>query len=140
MGVGAYDHYSDTLFLDGSRGYTAADDIKPDFVAPGVDVYGPGRAGTFVRKSGTSVAAAHCAGCAALILQWARDRDLARFVNGNQIRNYFIRGAVRPGTAGSPFSYVMNDTEGYLFAREYPNPEWGYGILNVYNTFDSLRT
>lgn len=29
MGVGAYDHYSDTLFLDGSRGYTAADDIKP---------------------------------------------------------------------------------------------------------------
>lgn len=140
MGVGAYDHYSDTLFLDGSRGYTAADDIKPDFVAPGIDVYGPGRAGTFVRKTGTSVAAAHCAGCAALILQWARDRDLARFVNGNQIRNYFIRGAVRPGTAGSPFSYVMNDTEGYLFAREYPNPEWGYGILNVYNTFDSLRT
>ncbi len=51
MGVGAYDHYSDTLFLDGSRGYTAADDIKPDFVAPGVDVYGPGRAGTFVRKT-----------------------------------------------------------------------------------------
>lgn len=140
MCVTAYDHYTDTLFLNGSRGYTAADDIKPDFAAPGVDVYGPGKAGTYIRRSGSSVAAAHCAGCAALLLQWAKDRDIARFLNGNQIRNYFIRGAVRPGTAGRPFDPVVNEADGYIFGREYPNPEWGYGILTVYGTFDSLRT
>lgn len=140
MCVCAYDHYSNSLYIEGSRGFTAADDIKPDFVAPGVDVYGPGKASTFVRKSGTSVAAAHCAGCAALMLQWARDSDITRFINGNQIRNYFIRGAVRPGTAQNPFDTIMNEGSGFVYAREYPNPEWGYGILNIYNAFDSLRT
>ena len=34
MCVCAYDHYSNSLYLNGSRGYTASDDIKPDFVAP----------------------------------------------------------------------------------------------------------
>lgn len=140
MCVCAYDHYSNSLYIEGSRGFTAADDIKPDFVAPGVDVYGPGKASTFVRKSGTSVAAAHCAGCAALMLQWARDSDVTRFINGNQIRNYFIRGAVRPGTAQNPFDTIVNEGSGFVYAREYPNREWGYGILNIYNAFDSLRT
>ncbi len=120
MCVSAYDHYNEGLFTDDSRGYTADGFIKPDFTAPGVDVYGPGKGDTFVRRSGTSVAAAHSAGCAALLLQWVNEREETRFVNGNQIRNYFIRGATRPGM------------------REYPNPDWGYGILNIYGVFDSL--
>ena len=109
-------------------GYTAADDIKPDFVAPGVDVYGPGRAGTFVRKTGTSVAAAHCAGCAALILQWARDRDLARFVNGNQIRNYFIRGSSSSGNGRKSVFICHERYRGISVCKGISEP--GVGLWN----------
>lgn len=56
------------------------------------------------------------------------DRMDVRTINGNQIRHYLIRGAVRPGAFG-----------GLLDIRSYPNPEWGYGLLNIYNTFESLR-
>jgi subtilisin family serine protease len=139
MCVCAYNHYSEGLYINNSRGYTAVGYVKPDFVAPGVDVYGPGKAGTFVRRSGTSVAAAHCAGCAALMLQWASDRDFIRFINGNQIRNYFIRGAVRPGSEEVLPDTLTGDSSQVQYLREYPNREWGWGKLNIYNTFDSLR-
>ncbi len=124
MCVCAYDHYNDSLFTFGSRGYTADAFVKPDFAAPGVDVYGPGKANTFVRKSGTSISAAHSAGCAALILEWANEREETRFLNGNQIRNYFIRGAKRSDTGN----------------LQYPNRDWGYGMLDIYGVFDNLRT
>lgn len=145
MSVCAYNHYDNGIYINNSRGYTADNRIKPDFLAPGVEVYGPGRAGTFVRRSGTSVAAAHCAGCAALMLQWATERDLVRFINGNQIRRYFIRGAIRlnnPNSALPPGSGSISgdpDRVGNQIYREYPNPEWGWGILNIFNTFEQLR-
>lgn len=145
MSVCAYNHYDSGLYISNSRGYTADGRIKPDFLAPGVNVYGPGRAGTFVRRSGTSVAAAHSAGCAALMLQWAFERDEVRFINGNQIRRYFIRGAIRPNSrnstgfiSGNPF-YGGTEDVGNQIYREYPNPEWGWGLLNIYNTFEQLR-
>lgn len=143
MCVGAYDHYENGVYINSSRGYTADGRIKPDFLAPGVNVYGPGKAGTFVRLTGSSVAAAHCAGCAALMFQWIGERSEIRFINGNQIRRYFIRGAVRSNTqslAGSN-SLISNTSDGFgnQIFREYPNPEWGWGILNIYNTFVQLR-
>lgn len=140
MCASAYDHYNDSLFIDASRGYTADGFIKPDFAAPGVDVYGPGRADTFVRKSGSSIAAAHSSGCAALILEWVNGREETRFLNGNQIRNYFIRGALRPGSDSAPLENVINGDGIYTYVREYPNREWGYGILNIYEVFNRLRS
>lgn len=43
---------------------------KPDFVAPAVDVYGPGLLGNFITFTGTSAAAAITAGACAQIMQW----------------------------------------------------------------------
>ena len=74
------------------------------------------------------MAAAYTAGCSALLFEWSYGRKLVRNISGNQIRGYLRRGAVRRGIAG-----------GLLEIREYPNPEWGYGLLNIYNTFESLR-
>ena len=74
-----------------------------------------------------------------MILQWVRDRDITRFINGNQIRNYFIRGTIRPGTDQAPIENIVHEGSGYVYAREYPNREWGYGQLNLYNTFEAMR-
>jgi len=126
--IGAYNHNNRSLYLESSRGFTADNRIKPDLVAPGVEVYGPGRLGDFVRRSGSSVAAAHGAGCAALMLQWSLESMAQEYINGNQIRQYLIRGAERPGVR-----------EGIFDIRTYPNKEWGWGLLNINNTFEALR-
>ena len=118
--VGAYNHGDDSLYISSGRGYTSDGRIKPDFTAPGVMVYGSGKANGYIYMSGTSVAAAHVAGCAALMLQWGNDINANSTFNGNQIRQYLIRGAIRPDI------------------RTYPNREWGYGMVNMYNTFLSI--
>lgn len=124
----AYDYTNGNLYIDNSRGYTADRRVKPDFLAPGVNIQGDGPGNEAVIRSGTSIAAAYAAGGSILLLEWSYDRNDVRTINGNQIRHYLIRGAVRPGAAGS-----------LVDIRNYPNPEWGYGLLNIYNTFESLR-
>jgi hypothetical protein len=71
--------------------------------------------------SGTSVATAITTGACALLLQWG-------IVNGNeiamstyQIRAYLIRGCNRSET------------------MSYPNTQWGYGSLNLIQTFQFMR-
>lgn len=123
----AYNHVTDSLYIEASRGYTSEGGIKPDLAAPAVNVYGPsverlpGQAYGYTRKSGSSIAAAHTAGAAALILEWARSRRNVLNINGTQIKRYLIRGADRRPELN------------------YPNPLWGYGTLNLYGTFESLR-
>ena len=40
--VGGYQASNTSIYADSGRGYTITGEIKPDFVAPAVDVYGPG--------------------------------------------------------------------------------------------------
>lgn len=126
--VCAYDYRNGNLYINNSRGYTADGRVKPDVLAPGVNIEGTDNSGNTIIRSGTSISAAYGAGCAILMLEWSYEKQEARLINGNQIRGYLIRGAIRPG-AGSGFPNI----------RTYPNPEWGYGLLNIYNTFESLR-
>ena len=122
MGVGAYDAQTGSLFLDSGRGYTISGQVKPDFVAPGVNVYGPGLRNQYIRMTGTSVAAAIAAGGSALLLEWAVMREYDTMVNTADIKNYILRGARREDNI-----------------RRYPNREWGYGILDVYESLNKLR-
>lgn len=122
MGVGAYDARTGSLFLDSGRGYTISGQIKPDFVAPGVNVYGPGLRNQYIRMTGTSVAAAIAAGACALLLEWAVMREYDIMVNTANIKNYILRGARREDGI-----------------RRYPNREWGYGELDLYETLNRLR-
>lgn len=117
----AYDHTNNSLYLEASRGFTTNDVIKPEIAAPGVNIYGPSIAGGFTRRSGTSVATAHVTGAAALLLEWAIVRGNEQFFSGYLVKNYLIRGAQQDPSLN------------------YPNREWGYGTLNLYNSFDALR-
>ncbi len=111
--VTAYDYKNGTLFFQASRGYTRNLDIKPDFAAPGVDVFGPEAGGGYRRGTGTSVAAAVAAGCAVLLLSYRG------YYTGLQIKNLLIKGTERKQLL-------------------YPNREWGYGELNLYESLTSL--
>ena len=66
--------------------------------------------------------AASRAGAGALILEWGPVRGNYPYMDSMEIKKLLIRGAVR-----SPLLH-------------YPNPEWGYGRLNIYESFRSIRT
>ncbi len=124
--VSAYNHMDGSLFIHSSRGYTRDGRVKPDLAAPGVDVYGPGISSVpgeypMVRMTGSSVAAAHVAGAAANI--YSRQYPAGSYPNigGDLVKTSLTRGAGR-----NP-NYT------------YPNREWGYGTLNLYDSFLSLR-
>lgn len=119
--VTAYNDADDSLYINASRGYTRLNLVKPDIAAPGVNVIGPTLNQGFAEFTGTSVAAAHTTGVAAMILEWGFIRENLFRLSTTEVKKLLLRGARR-------------DT-----AITYPNPEWGYGILDVYNVFDSLR-
>lgn len=118
---GAYNYSDGSIYVNGSRGYTANLVVKPDLAAPGVNITGAGPYGTKVTGSGSSISAACAVGAAALMQQWSRDRGLSPYINGNQIRQYLIRGADRENS------------------RRYPDRYYGFGTLNLRKTFESLR-
>lgn len=120
--VTAYNDFDESLYLFASRGYTRTNAIKPDLAAPGVNVIGPAPGNGFMAYTGTSVAAAHTAGVTAMILEWAHISKAIPSISTTELKKLMLRGARRkPGI-------------------EYPNKEWGYGILDIYNVFNSLRT
>lgn len=120
LAAAAYDHTNGNLYIRSGRGYTRSGAIKPDLTAPGVDVYGPAPGGSYTRRTGTSVAAAHMAGAAACLMEWGIVRGNRLWINNNAIRAVLIQGARRnPGIT-------------------YPNEQWGYGTLNLYGTFNSI--
>ncbi|TAH63948.1 MAG: hypothetical protein EWM47_13300, partial [Anaerolineaceae bacterium] len=119
--VTAYNDADDSLYQNSSRGYTRINRIKPEVAAPGVNVIGPTLDGGFAPFTGTSVSAAHTAGIAALIFEWGIIRGNLPGMSTIEIKNLIIRGARRD----------INIV--------YPNRDWGYGILDIFNVFNALR-
>lgn len=121
MTVGFYDGDNNSIAIQSGRGYTRSERIKPDFAAPGVNVTGATTRNQFATRTGSSIAAGITAGAAALIMEWVVYRLQQKTIDSTQIRNLLVLGTdKRPN-------------------EEYPNREWGYGSLNVYNTFETIR-
>lgn len=120
--VGAYDHTTGGIYIHSSRGYSRSGQIKPEIAAPGVNILGASlRPGSYTHMTGTSAAAAHVAGAAALLLHWGVLEKNNFYMNSSTIKTYLIRGAKR-----NP-------------ALTYPNREFGYGTLDLYQAFIRLR-
>lgn len=105
--VGGYNAVNQSMFADSGRGYTISGEIKPDFAAPAVNIYGPGLRGDYIRFTGTSAAAAVTTGAVAQIMQWALVELNSPRLSNAGIKNMLIRGTGK-----------SND-------RSYPNREWG---------------
>lgn len=121
MAVGGYQATTGATYIESGRGFLAGGRIKPDFIAPAVNISGKGLRGQYITNTGTSVAAAITAGAAALILEWAVTRRNAIGINSVDIKNLLIRGCKREQE------------------QEYPNQQNGYGKLDIQLAFDLLR-
>ena len=137
--TGAYNHRNNSIYIHSSRGYTSRDYVKPDLAAPGVEILGPsvrisaafrpglsssvaaGTAPAFSRRTGTSAAAAITAGAVANLLSWGIVMGNYPTMSEASIKSYLIRGAAR-----NP-------------SLTYPNKEFGYGTLDLLQTFLRLR-
>lgn len=95
--------------------------IQPDFSAPGVNVIGVLPRNRFGMKTGASISGAVVAGLAALLLEWGQVKENDLIMNTLRLKNYLIRGARR-------------DPD-----RNYPNREWGFGAVDVYQAFLRIR-
>jgi len=120
--ITAYNPSNKSLYDKASKGYTRNNDIKPDLAAPGVNITVPTLKKDFTSASGTGLAAAHTAGINAILLEWGIINGYYPYMNSTIVKKYLIRGA---------------DRSRYL---QYPNQDWGYGTINLYNTFNILRT
>ena len=128
--VGAYDARFDQAAAFSGRGYTrATNQVKPDLVAPGVEIMSCAPGGGYQVRTGTSMATPFVTGSAALLMQWGTFLNIQLsnsrgIVNGNdaylygeKMKAYLIRGARRlPGFTA------------------YPNPVLGWGALCTANS------
>lgn len=121
MTVSFYRGQDNSVDINSGRGYTRSNLIKPDFAAPGVNVTGAGLDGRFVERTGSSVAAAITSGASALIMEWLYKQPQTRSVSTSQVANVMILGAEQE------------------VLPSFPNREWGYGTLDVYQALDRLR-
>lgn len=106
--VGAYDYVDGSIYIGSGRGPTTAGVIKPDIIAPGVNVEGPSINGGTTTYVGTSAAAAVTASAAAILMQWAVLRGNLSQMNTRIARVIFMRGAARQPDVTYP-----NNIEGY---------------------------
>ncbi len=118
ISVGAYDVGNYQVASFSGRG-TARETgrMKPDLVAPGVEIMSCAPGGGYTEKSGTSMATPFVTGGAALLLEWGIVQGNDPFLYGEKLRGYLLAGAQRaPG-------------------EEYPNPLAGWGRLCVNESF-----
>ncbi len=112
--------YKGTLFINSSRGYTSNGIIKPDFAAPGVEVTAPVPGGGLRLFTGSSAASALTSGAVCLLAEWGLRRSKPRIFTSREIKSLFLYGTMRNA------------------ALHYPNPEWGYGEMNLFGVFEAM--
>lgn len=118
--VTAYNQLNEEILPESGRGYTRLGQIKPDIGAPGYRIpcaIPENRYGTI---TGTGAAAAHVAGVAAMVMEWAYSKGNYTAVTGNQVNRLLVREAQR----------APDET--------YPNNIWGYGKLDSEEVFKRL--
>ena len=108
--VGAYDSLVDSYADFSGRGSRMLPYLKPDLVAPGVNIVAPVPGGGYRTVTGTSFAAPFVSGSAALLMQWGIVNGNDLYLYGEKVKAYLRKGA-RP-------------LPGY---EEYPNEEVGWG-------------
>lgn len=111
--VGAYDSNRLTAAAFSGRGYTwNTRQVKPDLVAPGVDITSCAPGGGYDVRSGTSMATPFVTGSCAVLMQWGILLGNDPYLYGDKVKAHLIRGSRK-----------------LPFAENYPNPITGWGAL-----------
>ena len=116
--VGAYNSRTDAYADFSGRGYTRTNDnIKPDIVAPGVNIVSTAVNGGYTVRSGTSMAVPFVSGSAALLMQWGIVKRNDPYLYGEKVKAYLIRAAR------------------HLPGEPVPSKRTGWGALCLKNVF-----
>ena len=121
MTISYYNSVDNSIDINSGRGYTRCTILKPDFAVPGVEITGLSLDGRFVERSGSSASVGIAAGSAALIMEWLGKQPAVRGITCSQVRNIILFGT--------------NQRED----MDYPNKEWGYGTIDIYQSLNRLR-
>ncbi len=123
ISVGAYDARTFAYADFSGRGFTRLMNlVKPDLVAPGVEVVTAAARGGYAAFTGTSFATPFVTGSAALLMEWGIVRGNDPYLYGEKVKAYLRRGAKE-----------------LLGFEEYPNEEVGYGALCTAQSFPNSQ-
>ena len=121
ISVGAYNGLINSYANFSGRGFTRTNNlVKPDIVAPGVNLTSTATGGGYNTFTGTSFATPVVSGSAALLMQWGIIYQNDPFLYGEKLKAYLINGAKKLPEFNS-----------------YPNPEVGWGALCLKNSIPS---
>lgn len=115
-----YNAANNSLFTNSGRGFTRNGLIKPDFASPGVAVSAPAVSGQYTALTGSCASAALASGAAALLAEAGLRQSVPRYFTAEELKSLFLRGARRSNI------------------YTYPNREWGYGTMDLYESFASF--
>ena len=120
--IGAYNNKTNSMWIGSSKGSTKGKSIKPDIVAPGVDIISPYINQSYTTSIGTGVSSSLTCGALALIMEYiSKQSNYPRKELFTQVlKTYLMRGATKKD--------IYN----------YPNYSQGYGILNLKSTIESI--
>ena len=127
VSVGAYDAAASVMADFSGRGNdrgcapVGGCMLKPDLVAPGVNVFTTAAGGGYTYVTGTSFATPFVSGSAALLMEWGIVRGNSPYLYGEMLKAYLLAGALPlPGF------------------DQYPNAVTGYGRLCLQNSLNRL--
>lgn len=119
--VGAYNSFTGSYAPFSGRGFTRDNEIKPDLVAPGVDINSCAPGGGYSVRSGTSMATPFVTGSAALLMEWGIVQGNDPYLYGEKLKAVLIDGC-KP----------------LRIESVYPNRTLGYGALCLENSFNFM--
>lgn len=118
--VAAYNQNNNNLLTYSGVSFRQEYINKIDFAAGGVNTMTVGLNNSTQIINGTSLSAAIGAGACVLLFQWGIVEGNYPYMYSQSIKTFLRRGVTKRGK------------------DEYPNPEWGYGIINFYKIFESM--
>ncbi|MEF9992365.1 MAG: bile acid germinant receptor pseudoprotease CspC [Romboutsia sp.] len=116
--VGAYNDKTDSIWIGSSKGPIRQRWIKPDIVAPGVDIIAPDNKNSYNTVTGTGVSSSITSGILAVIMEYVATqvKDVRLTLFTQVLKTYLMLGATKK--------------EIYT----YPNISQGYGNINLKET------
>lgn len=120
--VGTYNNIIDSMWISSSKGPIRESGIKPDIVAPGVDVISTHIGGEYNTATGTGVSSSIVCGVLAIIMEYIKNQSeyIEKYMYAQILKTYLILGATRKNI------------------YKYPNPIQGYGLLNLKETITQI--